>query len=254
MSFTVVTMPPSLTTNPADFELAAEANLTSLHQFSEEMNEFAAELESVGAISPNYDTVPAMATTTDLWNSSFVQSWIGSVTITDFPNAASAGAYRHVRLPDGITISNNGNISVQDNGNYTSSDGDWITVLAITVATFEVIIHPKVKKAGYRAGVGGSIIQSGSKSSAVTLNKLSGMIQADNASLAANTRVSFTLNNTFIADTDCLLVNVKNGFSGYNVEAKPFNGGAVITLWNITGSTLAESLQINFAVIKGAIA
>lgn len=107
---------------------------------------------------------------------------------------------------------------------------------------------------GYGTGAGGSVAQATSKATAVTLNKGSGQITLNNANLAANTTVSFTLNNSLIAATDNAILNhssIGNG-TDYNIWASTFaSGSCQINVRNITAGALAEAIVINFSLIKG---
>lgn len=109
---------------------------------------------------------------------------------------------------------------------------------------------------GYGAGAGGTVTQSTSKATAVTLNKPSGQITMHNAALVGGAVVSFFLNNTLIADADQVLLTIYRGSVGasynYNVWADAGAGSAVINVKNISGATLSEALVLNFVVIKGA--
>jgi hypothetical protein len=110
-------------------------------------------------------------------------------------------------------------------------------------------------KAGYIVGDGGTVAQSTSKSTAVTLNKRCGRITMNGAALAAATTVSFTLTNSTIAATDLLVLNhVSGGTAGsYLLNAQAAAGSASINVRNITAGSLSEALVIGFAVIKASI-
>src|SRR6185369_12062510 len=60
---------------------------------------------------------------------------------------------------------------------------------------------------GYETGAGGTVSQSTSKSTGVTLNKITGQITLNGAALAAGGIVSFVLTNSTIAATDQLILN-----------------------------------------------
>ena len=107
---------------------------------------------------------------------------------------------------------------------------------------------------GYLTGNGGTVTQSTSKSTAVTLNKPSGQITLNNAALASDTTVSFTLNNVCCQIGDVLILNhVSGGTAGsYLLNAQTTTGSASINVRNITGGSLSEAIVIGFAVIKGA--
>jgi hypothetical protein len=110
-------------------------------------------------------------------------------------------------------------------------------------------------KAGYVTGEGGTIAQTTSKSTGVTLNKKCGQITLNNAALAANTTVSFTLTNSTIAATDLLVLNhVSGGTAGaYTLNAQAAAGSASINVRNVTSGSLSEAIVIGFAVIKAVI-
>lgn len=105
---------------------------------------------------------------------------------------------------------------------------------------------------GFATGSGGAVTQSTNKATAVTLNTACGQITMNNASLAVDTIVSFTLNNTNIAATDILLMNhISGGTVGtYVFNAQCAAGSAVINVSNVVGGTLSEAIVIQFAIFK----
>jgi hypothetical protein len=108
---------------------------------------------------------------------------------------------------------------------------------------------------GYNATAQGTVTQATSKSTGVTLNKSSGQITMNAASLAAGTTVLFTLTNSTLTAKDVLIVNVgSGGTSGayWPYVANVAAGTAVIGVYNNTASPLAEAIVINYAVIHGA--
>jgi hypothetical protein len=108
---------------------------------------------------------------------------------------------------------------------------------------------------GYSADAQGSVTQATDKSTGVTLNKSAGRITMNNAALAANTAVSFTLTNSLISANDAIIVNVSGGgtAAAYTTYISSMTAGsAVITLRNLTGGSLSEAVIINYAIIHGA--
>jgi hypothetical protein len=108
---------------------------------------------------------------------------------------------------------------------------------------------------GYSAAAQGAVTQATSKSTAVTLNKSAGRITMNGAELAANTAVSFTMNNSLISANDTIIVNVSGGATAgaYTTYISSMAAGsAVVTLRNLTASPLSEAVIINFATIHGA--
>ena len=106
---------------------------------------------------------------------------------------------------------------------------------------------------GYSTAAQGTVTQLSSKSTGVTLNKSSGQITMDAASLATVTNVTFTLTNSLLSAKDVIIVNVASA----NATAGAYNcwvssmlaGSATITLRNITAGPLLEAVVINFAII-----
>ena len=108
---------------------------------------------------------------------------------------------------------------------------------------------------GYNASAQGTVTQATSKATGVTLNKSSGQITMNAASLPASTTVLFTLTNSTLTAKDVLIVNVgSGGTSGayWPYVANVAAGTAVIGVYNNTAGALAEAIVINYAVIHGA--
>jgi len=105
---------------------------------------------------------------------------------------------------------------------------------------------------GYSTGAGGTVTQATSKSTGVTLNKLSGQITMNNASLAANGEAVFTLTNSFIEATDVVVVCLGSSVSAgrYMVGVATVSAGSCQILITNLSSVASEAPVINFAVIK----
>lgn len=109
---------------------------------------------------------------------------------------------------------------------------------------------------GYTTGNGGAVTQLTSKTTAVTLNKLSGRITMNGAALAAGAEVAFTLTNSTIAATDVIIVNVQSvGTAGaYLVGIGAVGAGSCsITVSNASAGSLSQAIVLNFAVFKSSI-
>jgi hypothetical protein len=155
-------------------------------------------------------------------------------------SAAGAGPAQELTLAGGLSISGTAltaagpltPTSVASSGAVTSSGGG----------------------VGYATGAGGTVIQATSKSTAVTLNKASGQVTTHNASMAAAAAVSFVVNNSQVAATDTINLNLASGNATagtyrYWVEAIA-SGSFKIVVENRSGGALAEALTFNFAVLK----
>jgi hypothetical protein len=98
-----------------------------------------------GEINTKRTTVAATATTTPLWaaGTGNVQDWTGTPTITNLPAAPQAGASRTVYPAAGTTFTDNANIDVEGDANYTIVAGDRVEIEALTTTTFKVWIKKK---------------------------------------------------------------------------------------------------------------
>jgi hypothetical protein len=107
------------------------------------------------------------------------------------------------------------------------------------------------------SGVGGTVTQATDKSTGVTLDKPTGQITMNAASLAATTTVGFTLTNSTIAATDTVVVNLSSvgTTNSYYVGCDAVAAGSChIIVRNFTAGALAQAIVLNYTVIKGAAA
>ena len=110
---------------------------------------------------------------------------------------------------------------------------------------------------GYSTGAGGTVTQATSKSTGVTLNKVTGQITMNNAALAAGAEVAFTLTNSSIAATDVVAVSIASGgtSASYATSVTAVAAGSCeITVSNLSAGSLGEALVLNFVVLKGVAA
>ncbi len=111
------------------------------------------------------------------------------------------------------------------------------------------------KKMGYASGAGGAVTQLTNRTTGVTLNKLSGQITTNNASLAAGAEAEFTVTNSEVDATDVVVVNITPGGTGtpQAYVSTVADGSFKVTLTNLHATTADTSADvINFAVIKAA--
>lgn len=118
-----------------------------------------------------------------------------------------------------------------------------------------------LKKFGYAAGkgAGGAVTQATNRTTAVTLNTVTGQITTNSASLAAEAAAVFTVNDNKVAATDIIVLSQQSGSNGGNtdivvvaVAAGSFN----ISVANnnaAAGTAETGAIVINFSVLKGAI-
>jgi len=191
-------------------------------------------------------------------------------------NPASTGA---VRIPNNTTIyarnaANSGDLAMifTDTSNNIGLGATALNVIPNsnqsqdfggTVAQWNHI-YSKFLLAGDAAGgvgyttglgAGGTVTQATSKSTGVTLNKVSGQITMNNAALAAGAKVTFTVTDSSVAATDIIQTNVVSGGTANAYRAAVTavaSGSFAVTVENITAGSLSEAPVVGFVVIKGS--
>ena len=138
---------------------------------------------------------------------------------------------------------------------YSDQDIDGGTIGAVTPSTIVGTTVYATTEIGYTAAAQGAVTQLTDKSTGVTLNKSAGRITMNNAALAGNTAVSFTMNNTSISTSDTIIVNVSGGattgaYTSYVTSMT--SGSAILTLRNLTSGSLSEAVILNYSIIHGA--
>ncbi len=110
---------------------------------------------------------------------------------------------------------------------------------------------------GYATGQGGTVTQGTNRTTAVSLNKLSGRITLFNTTASAGT-FSFTVNNTLVGADDLIVVNKVTGTAPANVYipqvTQVTNGSFRISVYVPTAITTNDAPQISFLVLKGVVA
>lgn len=108
---------------------------------------------------------------------------------------------------------------------------------------------------GYTTGAGGAVTQATSKTTGVTINKLSGKITTSNTAMAAGAEAKFTVTNSQVSANDVPIVAIcSGGTSGsYSVGVTAVASGSFdITMTNLSTGSLSQALVINFAIIKAS--
>jgi hypothetical protein len=212
-----------------------------------------------------------------------------SLNFSNFPVSGSAGIVQiainvtstahTLTLPAAVTLGTTGIqgysagvITFAATGTYqfafsTSDGGTTITIYdlnrPLNYFTNEITSASSIKSTsptggiGYGTGAGGTVTQASSKSTGVTLDKVSGQITMNNASLAAAAEVSFTFTNSTIAATDVVVTAISSGATAgaYNTHVDAIAAGSCrISITNFSSGPLSEAIVLNFVVIKGVAA
>jgi len=219
----------------------------------------------------------AAASTANIWATDGNTRHItGNTTITSFGTAPQAGMFMRL-IFDGVPLlTQSANLNLNAGGsNIQIEAGDIAIVYADTTTQFDVFVIRKSGKplsyernilaesllvdgaggVGYEVGTGGQVTQATSKTTAVTLDKYTGRITMNGASLAANTIAQFTWNNSLLETGDVVVINHVGGgnVASYDVKISPISGSATVYLRNLTNGALADACVLGFAVIKGSL-
>ena len=106
---------------------------------------------------------------------------------------------------------------------------------------------------GYDTGAGGTVTQITSRTTGVTINKITGSITLVSAA-GSVTPSSFTVTNSAVAVTDVVIINQRSGTDKLLLLVTKVSAGSFEITDYTTGGTTVESPVINFAVIKGVTA
>lgn len=148
------------------------------------------------------------------------------------------------------------------NGSTLAADG--------TDTNIDINITPKGTgqtlssgKMGYPTGTGGTVTQATSRTTGVTLNKITGEIVLFAAGIAGHEADEFVLTNSTIEANDVVMLCIKNGGSLAAGTRKYYStqvhtvaaGSCTISVGNIdNGAITSESPTLQFVVLKGAVA
>lgn len=143
--------------------------------------------------------------------------------------------------------------------NPTTTASIAIGLGAITptsVSSTGSILHTSTAGIGYGTGAGGTVTQATSRTTGVTLSKLSGAITLFSTTTTAGLVTSFTVTNTLVAATDTVEVCVKSATAGiYFTSVTAVAAGSFrISVYTPAAVGTAEAPVLNFNVIKGVAA
>jgi hypothetical protein len=104
---------------------------------------------------------------------------------------------------------------------------------------------------GYATGAGGTVTQITSRTTGVTINKVTGAITLVSAAGSASWQ-SFTVTNSAVAATDAVIVSQVSGTDLYDITITAIAAGSFRISFATTGGTTVETPVFRFTVIKGA--
>lgn len=195
--------------------------------------------------------------TVDIANVNITGGTVGGVSF-------AGGSFTGITLISATTLTgttvNGGNLRLS--GNTVSSTDTNGNILLTPNGTGQVLA---TKAFGYGgSGVGGTVTQATSRTTGVTLDKLTGEITLFAGSISGHEADEFTLTNSTIGANDVVVVCFKSGCAVgtrkyYQIHVVAVAAGScVISVGNIDNATIpttgTESPVVQFSVIKGAVA
>jgi hypothetical protein len=103
---------------------------------------------------------------------------------------------------------------------------------------------------GYSTGAGGVVIQGTSRTTGVTINKITGQITLFSAA-GTTAATTFTVTNSTVNTTDAIILTQHTGTDLYDLMVTKTTLGSFDITFRTTGGTTTEQPIFNFAVIKG---
>jgi hypothetical protein len=165
---------------------------------------------------------------------------------------SSGGNYAY----DARIIASGGGVSFGQ-GSFTYHANSGHNFLGAIVGSGYIKSNSSVGGIGYDTGAGGSVTQITSKSTAVAINAMCGVITTHTEQLVSGASVTFAVSNSSIGPNDTVQVITRAAVSS-SYEASvfglnsPFNS-FIVKLTN-NGITASEAVVINFTIIRGASA
>ena len=136
---------------------------------------------------------------------------------------------------------------------YLDQDIDGGTIGATNPKPITGTIIYATDALGYTTGAYGTVTQTGSKATGVTLNKTAGTITTSNAQLAPSAEVAFIVTNSQVSELDTVIVNIASGASAafaYLVSVVTVqNGFFTVNLTNVSNNAYSDALKLNFSIL-----
>jgi hypothetical protein len=106
---------------------------------------------------------------------------------------------------------------------------------------------------GFVAGAGGTITQTSSRTTGVTLNKKCGAVTLYSAA-GTSAYTSFTVTNSLVTANDVIIVNQKSGTNIYETFVSAVADGSFRITFSAASGTASDAPVFSFAVIEGVAA
>lgn len=158
----------------------------------------------------------------------------------------------------GYVGSSSGDVRLNSNIGITLRTNNGTTALTLDSSQGATFVAKAVSTSpsggiGYATGAGGAVTQLTDKTTAVTLNTVTGAVTTAATALGAGTSVGFTVNDSSAATTDYVGCSIDSGatLNSYTVTVDSIGAGTFhIHLRNESAGSLSEAIVIRFVVIK----
>lgn len=156
---------------------------------------------------------------------------------------------------------------IATNGVVTFGDSDYTVTHSFGLLTFSgalsvagnvassgsIFSASATSGIGYTTGAGGTVTQSTSRTTGVSINKVAGAITLFSAA-GSTTPATFSVTNSAVAATDVVVLSQKSGTDLYDLSVSAVAAGSFNITFNTKSGTTVEAPVINFAVIKAVAA
>jgi hypothetical protein len=169
--------------------------------------------------------------------------------ITSVGNATSLGSFTSANLASALTDETGTGANVFANTPTLVTPVIGVatgTSLAVTGA----LRSSGTAGVGYSTGAGGVVIQGTSRTTGVTINKITGQITLFSAA-GTTAATTFTVTNSTVNTTDAIILTQHTGTDLYDLMVTKTTLGSFDITFRTTGGTTTEQPIFNFTVIKG---
>lgn len=191
-----------------------------------------------------------------------------SISFTNWPISGTAGILRlrlniasvayTVTLPSAVSVGTTGVQGLSTNVITFGATGvyefDFETVDGGTTITVFDLNRPLLAGAGlgvgFATGAGGTVTQTSSRTTGVTLNKKCGAITLYSAA-GTSAYTSFTVTNSLVTANDAIVVNQQSGTNTYLSFVTAVAAGSFRITFSAVSGTATDAPVFNFAVIEG---
>lgn len=176
----------------------------------------------------------------------------GNITVsttTTGGTVTSVGVSSSTLTVSNSPITTTGTITVDLPSNIVLSGN----ITAGNLISYGAITSNNTGGVGYAAGAGGTVTQITSRTTGVTINKISGAITLVSAA-GTSSYTTFTVTNSTVAATDVIIINQKSGTDKYEAWISNVAAGSFNVTFADTSGTTTEQPVFNFAVIKAVAA